>query len=211
MGCGDIFSIDENRIIETKRNLNLSKKYPIVGSFGFLREQKGYYDLLLAIKELRKQYPDVFLLIVAPKHEFGSKVYDETFYNFIEKHKLQNNVMIIREYLSEEKLLSVLQCSDVFVLNYIDSSYGGGISAAIKTLFRVQRPILAREGIAFADLTKGEVLKIRGVSLSSLIDAIKALVEDKTLSASLVNNANDFILRNSWKNIAQKHIDLYNK
>jgi glycosyltransferase involved in cell wall biosynthesis len=211
MGCGDIFPIDENRINETKRNLNLSNRYPVIGSFGFLREQKGYQDLLLAVKELRNQYKDILLLIVAPKHEFGSKVYDEIFYNFIEKHNLQDNVLIIREYLEEEKLLSVLQCANAFVLNYVDSPYGGGVSAAVKTLFRVQRPILVREGIAFADLINGEVLKIRDASLSSLIEAIKVLIEDKTLGTSLVNNANDFLLRNNWKNVAQKHIDLYNK
>lgn len=211
MGCGDIFPIDEKRVIETKKNLDLLNRWPIIGSFGFLREQKGYHDLLLAMKELKKQYENILLLIIAPKHEFGSKVYDETFYNFIEKHELGNNVLIIREYLEETKLLSVLQVADAFVLNYVDSPYGGGISAAVKTLLRVQRPILVREGVAFTDLVNGEVLKIRDTNLSALISAIKNLIRDRTLSISLINNANEFLLRNSWKNAAQKHLDLYNK
>ena len=211
MGCGDLFAIDKNRIIETKKNLGLIDKYPVIGSFGFLREQKGYQDLLLAIKELKKQYKDILLLLVAPLHEFGSKAYDESFYNFIVKHDLKDNVLLIREYLDEEKLLSVLQCVDAFVLNYVDSPYGGGISAAIKTLFRVQKPILVREGIAFADLTSGEVLKIRDANLNSLIDATKTLINDKELGSALVKNANDFVLRNNWKVVAQKHLDLYNK
>lgn len=211
MGCSGLFTATEKEREETKRNLGLSDKYPIIGSFGFLREQKGYYDLLLTIRELKKVYEKAFLLIIAPAHEFGSKVYDEMFYNYIIKHKLENDVLIIREYLSEEKLLRVLSCADMFVLNYIDSPIGGGISAAVKTLFRVQKPILVREGIAFADLNKGEVLKIRDNNLENLVGAIKTLVEDKELSKALVKNANDFVLRNSWENVAKKHIELYNR
>lgn len=211
MGCSELFSISEVEREETKRNLVLFDKYPIIASFGFLREQKGYYDLLLTIKELKKVYEKAFLLIVASPHEFGSKAYDEMFYNYIIKHNLENDVLVIREYLSEEKLLKVLDCTDIFVLNYIDSPIGGGISAAVKTLFRVQKPILVREGIAFADLNKGEVLKIRDNSLESLVNAIKTLIEDKELAKALVKNASDFVIRNNWENVAKKHIELYNR
>lgn len=209
MGCGNLYDIDQNRINETKKNINISNRYPIIGSFGFLREQKGYHDLLLAVKELKNTYKDILLLIVAPKHEFGSSMYDNMFFNFITKHKLENNVLIIREYLKEEKLLTVLQCVDLFVLNYIDSPIGGGISAAIKTLFRVQKPILVREGIAFTDLVNAEVLKIRDIEISALVKAIDTMIKDKELCSSLVKNANDFVIRNNWKNVAQKHIELY--
>jgi len=211
MGCGSLFHIDDSEKIQIKKNLNLDDMYPIIASFGFLREQKGYYDLLLALKELKKVYGKVFLLIVAPPHEFGSKVYDEMFYNYIIKHNLEKDVSIIREYLREDKLLKVLQCADIFVLNYIDSPMGGGISAAVKTLFRVQKPILVREGTAFEDLIKGEVLKIRGGNINVLVDSIKTLIEDKELCSALVKNANDFVLRNNWENVAKKHIDLYYK
>lgn len=209
MGCGDLYEINEDKIKEVKQNLDISNRYPIIGSFGFLREQKGYHDLLLAVKELKNTYKDILLLIVAPHHEFGSQMYDNTFFNFITKHKLEKNVLIIREYLKEEKLLAVLQCADMFVLNYIDSPIGGGISAAIKTLFRVQKPILVREGIAFTDLVRGEVLKIRDIEISALVKAIDVLIKDKEMGKTLVKNANEFVLRNNWKNVAQKHIELY--
>lgn len=211
MGCSDLFQVDEIERIQIKKNLNLDDKYPIIASFGFLREQKGYYDLLSTMKELKKIYKKAFLLIIAPPHEFGSKVYDEMFYNFVIKQGLENDILIIREYLKEDKLLKVLQCADAFVLNYIDSPYGGGVSAAVKTLFRVQKPILVREGIAFADLINGEVLKIRGGDINVLVDAIKTLIEDKEMAMALVKNANDFVIRNNWENVAEKHIDLYNR
>lgn len=211
MGCGELFQIDEARIKETKKNLGILEHAPIIGSFGFLREQKGFQDFLLVIKELRKEYKDILALLVCPPHEFGSKIYDEMFFRFIERQNLSDNVLVIREYLDEQKLLSVLQCADLFVLNYKDSPIGGGISAAVKTLFRVQRPIIVNEGIAFADLTRGEVLKIRSSGIESLSTAIKEVLMSEELARNLVMNANDFLLRNKWPAVAKKHLDLYLK
>ncbi len=211
MGCGDLHEYNVEKINETKKQLNIFEKTPIIGSFGFLRDQKGYQNLLLAVKLLKEEgFKDVLALLVCPPHEFGSKTYDESFFNFVERQGMKDNVLIIREYLKEEKLLDVLQCADVFVLNYQDQPSGGGISAAVKTLFRTQRPIIVNDGIAFVDLTN-EVLKIKSVAPSSLIEPIKNVLENKELAEQLIKNANKYIENNNWENIAQKHLDLYAK
>ena len=177
---------------------------------GSLVVEKGFQDFLLGVKALEKEYPDVLALLVCPKHEFGSKVYDEAFFNFVERQGLSDRVLIIREYLSEEKLLNVLQCADLFVLNYQDSPMGGGISAAVKTLFRVQRPIIVNDTIAFLDLND-EVLKIKSLGWQSLVEPIRTVLSNKALSEKLVRASNKYVESNSWDVIAQKHLDLYNK
>ncbi len=211
MGVGSLHEYDINKVNETKKQLNISEKAPIIGSFGFLRDQKGYQNLLLAVKLMKVENPNILALLVCPPHEFGSKTYDESFFNFIERQGLKDNVLIIREYLEEEKLLDVLQCADLFVLNYQDGPSGGGISAAVKTLFRAQKPIIVNEGIAFVDLVKGEVLKIKSIAPSSLIEPIKEVLNNKELASNLVKNANKYIENNNWECIAQKHLDLYAK
>ncbi len=211
MGCGDKLELNNERIIESKNNLNISNKYPIIGSFGFLRDQKGYHDFLLNIKELSKEYSNILALLVCPVHEFGSKTYDESFFNFIERQGLSDRVLLIREYLEESKMLNILQCVDMFVLNYQDSPMGGGISAAVKTSFRVQRPIIVNNSLAFLDL-KDEVLKVNsGKGSLALIEPIKRVLTNKELSNKLVSSANLYIESNNWSKIAQKHIDLYMK
>lgn len=213
MGVGEKHDFDINKINETKKHLQILEKTPIIGSFGFLRDQKGYQNLLLAVKILKKEekYKNSFVLLVCPPHEFGSKTYDEAFFNFIERQGLKDDVLVIREYLEEKKLLDVLQCADMFVLNYQDLPMGSGISAAVKTLFRVQKPIIANDVVAFSDLSNGEILRIKSTSLSSLIDPIKEVLENKELAENLVKNANKYIENNNWRNIAQKHLDLYAK
>lgn len=208
MGCGNQHPFDLNKIKQTKKYLDISEFYPIVGSFGFLRDQKGFQNFLLTIKLLKQDYPNVLALLVCPYHEFGSKTYDEAFFNFVERQNLDKNVLIIREYLAESKLLDTLQCADLFVLNYHDSPMGGGISAAVKTLFRVQRPIIVNDTIAFLDL-KNEVLKIKSVGPESLIEPIKNVLNNQELANKLVFAANNYIERNNWDITAQKHLDLY--
>lgn len=210
MGCGNLHEFDIKRVDETKNNLGINNRRPIIGSFGFLRDQKGYNDILLAIKKLRDKYPDILLLLICPQHEFGSKAYDEAFFNFIERQGMQHNVLLIREYLEEEKLLDVLQCVDVFMLNYKDSPIGGGISAAVKTLFRVQRPIIVNDSIAFCDLTD-EVMKIKSISVDSIIEPIEKVLNDKEFGQSLVTKANEYVAKNNWDEIARRHLDLYSK
>ena len=208
MGCGGLYESNAEQIKETKRNLGIEHRLPIIGSFGFLRDQKGFRNFLLNARTLEKEYPDMLLLLVCPKHEFGSKVYDEAFFNFVERQNLSNRTVIIREYLEEEKLLRVLQCADLFVLNYQDAPSGGGISAAVKTLFRTQKPIIVNDGIAFCDL-KDEVLKINSSQPGSLTKAIRDVLNNKVLSDELVNSANRYVEQNNWNVIAQKHLDLY--
>lgn len=210
MGCGGIHQLDENRVNETKNNLGINSHGPIIGSFGFLRDQKGYQDIILTVKILREKYPNILLLLVCPTHEFGSKTYDEIFFNFIERIGMQDNVLIIREYLEEEKLLDVLQCADLFMLNYKDAPIGGGISAAVKTLFRVQRPIIVNNSIAFCDLTD-EVMKINSITVESMLEPIEKLLKDKEFGQSLVIKANEYATNNSWSETAKRHLDLYSK
>lgn len=210
MGCGDKHNLIPEIVEETKHNLGIDRRHPIIGSFGFLRDQKGFYDFLLCVKELRKEYPNILALLVCPKHEFGSKTYDDAFFNFVERQGLSDCTLMIREYLLEKKLLDVLQCADLFVLNYHDSPIGGGISAAVKTLFRVQRPIIVNDSIAFCDL-KDEVMKIVSVNYGSLIDPIRKVLSDKKLSDDLVISANRYIESNNWEKTAQRHLDLYSR
>jgi len=66
--------------------LNIEHRYPIIGSFGFLREQKGFDDLLSAVKLMKSKYSKILFYLYSPLHEFGSKQYDESFLQWIRKN-----------------------------------------------------------------------------------------------------------------------------
>lgn len=209
MGCKLHYPYEKGTVQLAKQNLGIEKRKPIIGSFGFLRDQKGFKELILAVKSMRNEFPDICLLLISPKHEFGSMVYDEEFFRFIEREKMDDTCIIIREYLPETKLLKILQTVDFFILNYQDSPAGSGISAAVKTLMRSQRPIIVSDTMSFWDLNKGEVLKGENLNVESMINLSKKIMYDKDLCDLLVKNANAFLENNKWYNIANMHWDLY--
>jgi glycosyltransferase involved in cell wall biosynthesis len=208
MGCEPPQLLHDSDVTETRRHLNMDNRSPIVGSFGFLRDQKGYNELLLAVKELKVKYPQIYCLIYAPPHEFGSKFYDEEFFKFIEREKLEDMVLVVRDYSEKEKMLRILQTADLFVLNYKDSPQGGGISAAVKTLMRTQRPIIVADSIAFRDLDK-EVVKIGKPNVQKIASTIDQVWMNEMLKSRLVEKANLFLNNNTWDKIATKHLKIY--
>ena len=208
MGCNLPIEYDKTKVMQTKKLLNIDSYFPIIGSFGFLRDQKGYRDIVLSLHELKKVYDNPLCLIYAPSHEFGNKYYDETFFKFIEQEKLEKNVLIIREYAKEEKMLKILQTVDLFILNYKDSPGGGGISAAVKTLMSTQRPIITTNSMAFSDLDK-EIIRLENTDPQDLAKATQSLLANPQLLDSLIKKANLFLENNSWKNVVEKHIKVY--
>lgn len=194
-----------------KQELCILERTPIIGSFGFMREQKGYKEIILAVKELSKKYPKILLLLVAPHHEFGSDSYEEEFLKFVEDKDATDNIVIIREYMEEEKLLKILACVDIFVLNYKASPAGGGNSAAVKTLMRVQRPIITTDTIYFADFENNEVMKVPDLNVKNMIESIEILNNDYLLRKQYVDSANKFLYDNSIERLIERHLDAYRR
>ena len=85
MGCKAKYPYNFDAVELTKQNLGIQKRHPIIGSFGFLRDQKGFQEIVLAIKKMKKEYPDICFLLVSPQHQFGSPVYDEEFFTCIDR------------------------------------------------------------------------------------------------------------------------------
>jgi len=205
LGCKEPFSSD---VAMAKKNLGIEGRSPIIGSFGFMRDQKGYHDIARAVKEMINDYPDVGFLLVAPKHEYGSKSYEEQFYKFIEDLGIADRTTIVREYMDEEKLLSTLSCADVFILNYKESKAGGGNSAAIKTLMRAQRPIIVTDTFYFGDLGD-EVCKIKDMNKYTMIQQISEFINKPELAKQYIERANKFLDDNSWTKNSKKHMEVY--
>ena len=206
MGCGDPHALDG---IEARRaELGITSRSPIIGSFGFLRDQKGFHEIALATKLLRESHPDILFLLISPKHIFGSDAYDEKFYRFIRDQGLGSQIMIYREFLPEDQILKTLQCADLFVMNYQNQPDGGGLSAAIKTVMRTQRPIIASKCFAFSDLNR-EVIWLGKQEPQVIAESIEALLANPGLGETAVQASNTFLTKHRWDKVARIHEEIY--
>lgn len=207
MGCDPVLPIDGAQIITLKHQLGLQDAYPLIGSFGFLRPQKGYVELLLAIRRLAATYPKIAALIVSPRH-VGGEHYEDEFLMLVRRMGMANHVVLYREWQPIEQTIRVLQCADLLVLNYIQQPMGVGISAAAKTCLRTQRPLIVSDTMYFIDLDQ-EVAKTLSPLPEHVAPVMQQLLDDLHAQQHLQEQAKQFLVRNAWDRIAARHAEVY--
>ena len=105
-------------------------------------------------------------------------------------------------------MLKVLSCIDIFIMNYKESPAGGGNSAALRTLLRVQKPIIVSDTFYFADMNS-EVLKVKNMDVNSIKEKIKYVWENKDFAMKMIETANNYLENNSWDRLIERHLEVY--
>jgi glycosyltransferase involved in cell wall biosynthesis len=127
----DIFdnnNIDDNRI---RKNLGIDGN--IILFFGFVRPYKGLRYLILALPEVLLQIR-VSVLVVG---EFWRS--KEKYLELIERLGLENNIIIVDEYIPNEDVKSYFSMADLVVQPYV-SGTGSGV---IQIAFAFNKPVIA--------------------------------------------------------------------
>ena len=107
----------------------------IVLFFGFIRPYKGLKYLILALPEVPSQ-ETVTLLVVG---EFWKD--KEEYLHLIERLDIENNVVIIDQYVPNEEVQDYFSAADLAVQPYV-SATGSGI---VQTAFAFNKPVVATE------------------------------------------------------------------
>lgn len=104
-----------------KDKFRLSEKKVLL-TFGLLGPGKGLEDVINALPEVVKKYPNVMYIILGATHpnvkrQFGES-YRNSLENLVKKNGLENNVMFINRFVSTKELLEFLLMSDIYVSPY---------------------------------------------------------------------------------------------
>lgn len=207
MGTGAPHPVDTQAVDTRKAALGLAGAWPVVGSFGFLRSQKGYLELLAAAQRLRPFYPELAVLLVAPKHNTGDE-FEQDFLRQVYRLDWQERIHLVRTWQSPDDVLRTLQCADLLVLNYIPTPIGGGMSAAAKTCLQTGRPVLVSDTMHFWDLDDA-VIRIPSPSPEQVERTIRAVLESSTQRQLAVDAAYQWCITHTWDQVADRHRQLY--
>ena len=136
----DLEKFDINRfprefIIKKKQELGISEPRKIIGIVGRLVQEKGYYDLFEAMKQVVKDFPNVLLLVIG-RAEPGKK--DFVSQDIVEKFGIKDNVLFLGERTDIDEIYPLM---DVFVL----PSYREGFPRSILEASALARPIIATD------------------------------------------------------------------
>lgn len=113
--------------------------------FGFVRPYKGLDILLQSIPEVRKNYPNIMVLIVGEFWKDKHMYLDQ-----IQLLGIEKQVKIIDRYISNEDIYLYFKASDAVVLSYKEVTGSGILPMAIA----YERPVIASNVGAFQDLVR---------------------------------------------------------
>ena len=114
--------------------LKLNEDQPVLLFFGFVREYKGLKYLLQAMPEVRKQLPDVKLLVVGDFD--GDK---DQYEQLIREVQIEDAVEIHDGYIPDKEVEKFFAASDLVVLPYISATQSGIVQIA----YGFDKPVIA--------------------------------------------------------------------
>ena len=104
-----------------KKDLGLAGRFVLL-SFGLLSPGKGFELVLEALPEVVRDHPDLLYIILGKTHPEVAKIhgerYRESLQKLVREYKLENNVMFIDKFVTNEELYNYISASDVYVTPY---------------------------------------------------------------------------------------------
>jgi len=184
-----------NNPVESKRSLGIDPRIPIVGYCGFITKYKGIETLITAVSKVKNAG-----LLIAGGYHIGR----ETDY-IVELKNTSFRMLPGRVqwlgYVPDEKLPTVYGAMDVVVYPSRYATESGALLMAISH----GKPVIASDIPPFRE----KDCLITFSSLDDLVGKIVELLKNKELREELSKKAYEYALRNSWSNVAGKHIKLY--
>ena len=104
-----------------KKELGLDGCFVLL-SFGLLSPGKGFELVLEALPEVVRSNPDLLYIILGKTHPEVVKIhgerYRESLQKLVHEYKLENNVLFIDKFASNEELYNYICASDVYITPY---------------------------------------------------------------------------------------------
>ncbi len=191
---------------EVRAALNLGSR-PIVGTFGFLLPHKGTLELLRAVDALRDEFPDVLLLALCAGYpNIESKEYEEQLRAEIDSRGMNDNVVLITEYLPDETARSLLRGADIIVLPYRQT--GESSSATLRFILPLGRAVIVTDEPIFSD-SRDALFVVDPDDPLGIESAVRRVLMDADLQQSLAKRAAMRANRFRWQRVVADHREIY--
>jgi len=104
-----------------KKDLGLAGRFVLL-SFGLLNPGKGIETVLEALPEVVRDHPGLLYIVLGKTHPEVAKIHGEKYRESLQKlvyeNKLENNVLFIDKFVTNEELYNYISASDVYITPY---------------------------------------------------------------------------------------------
>lgn len=168
---------------DIRAELKLNSDTPLIGTVGRLTIQKGHKFLIEAIAKLKKDFPNITLLIV------GDGPLRQELKDYAETLRIGKNVMFLGVRRDIPEILSTI---DIFVL----SSLWEGLCNSLIEAMAAEKPVIATDIPAVREIISSEKMGILIPPKNSeaITDAISLLLKNKSIAQNLCKSAKERVL-----------------
>lgn len=186
---------------EFKKKVFDENNKPILSSFGGMRHEKGFVNILKAAKKIDSK----FMLLSRLNRNSESAAAEYT--RLLDEAKgYEENFSINTKSLEINDVLKKLKMSDVIIFAYPEETQYSATSGAIRQALCTGVPILCTDAPRFSDLND-EVIKIKP-SVDGIIEGLNTVINNENLRRNLFDSTKKFVEKNSWKNISEMYIEV---
>lgn len=188
---------------------NMYKSNNTFVQVGFGLRYKSFEDSIIATSLLKKKYKDVFFTAIFSESPF-SKYEHQLYYNelvdLIEKLDVKDNVGIVRGFQSDVCLDAYFRTNKVAVFPYKSHPEHEvfGASGAARLAMSKGLPVVTSNINHFSDLNT-----IKVTSPKQIAEELDKLFSNSSAIEEQIKIQNEFIVENSWENVAKKYISIF--
>ncbi|MBQ8814209.1 MAG: glycosyltransferase [Lachnospiraceae bacterium] len=190
---------------EAREKLGL-RNSPIIASYGFLLPHKGIEKTIRAIGILRETYPNILYIASCSLYDIDvSHEYYETCRNTITELGLENNVLLITDFLENEESMQILQSADCCVMAY--DRTGESASGAVRFCIAAVRPLITTNQNIFKEFAECSY-QIEDNSPEEIADGIEAVLTGGQ-QEYYQEKMRESIREMSWDTVSEMFAELY--
>jgi glycosyltransferase involved in cell wall biosynthesis len=194
-------NIDDSSVYNKKKELCIEGNF-VISSYGFLLPQKGILELIKAFAIVKQQKENVYLLLVNAIYPVGESIaYAKECKELVTELNLEDSILMLNDFLSDEESLIYLKCSDLIVLPYKETKESA--SGAARYALSAKKPLLCTPQYIFKDV-EDLVHYTEDDNISSLVNSLLKLINDKVLLNSKFNLQEKWIETHSWFNMSNR-------
>jgi glycosyltransferase involved in cell wall biosynthesis len=189
-----------------RRELKIEQA-PIIASHGLIHDKKGLCELVEAVALLKKSFPQILYLAVDAlnTNNLSSSATYNNMLDLIKANDLEDNVVIISDFIKDIEVIRLLQTADLIVLPYADLNEGS--SGAVRASFAAHRPVIITNSYIFSNL-QDVGFRIVDNQPAKIATAIEKLLSDKALYAAENLKVEKYLAENSWQKSAEEYMEI---
>jgi len=184
----------------------------ILGNINLLSDIKGLEYTIEALRDIKKQFPDILYFIIGQTHPVVLQNAGEKYRNFLEEkiklYNLRENVKFINEYLTLDDLIEWLKIIDIYITPYLDpqQSASGALAYAIGAgKICISTPYLYAKEVLAND--RGIIVPFR--NSQAIADAVIDIFKNPQKKSAMEKKTYEFGRKMTWKNVAIQHAELF--